>query len=271
VIDVALVVLVVVMMAAIGLELRRDALTALRARRGALLLGLAVNLALVPGVAAWVALQPGLPAGVGAALLLCAAAPGGPAGATFARIARADLAFATALQVSLALAAVVTTPLWIGATSGAGAGAARDLAALLAAVQLAPLLLGMGVRARAPELADRLVGPAARLANLTLLVVVGALVALRYERLGDFSLPAHLALVAPLAALLALGAWRPGPTGDLAMAAALVTSVRNLSVALLVARGPLGGPEVETAVLVASFWMMVLPGGVAVWRGRISG
>lgn len=270
-IDAALIALVVVMMVAVGLALRPEALSALRTQRKHLLIGLVGNLALVPALAAAIAAAVDLPAGVASALVLCAAAPGGPAGATFARIAHADLAFATALQVALVLGAVAGTPLWIAATTGAPTAEVRDLAALLAAVQLVPLVAAMAVRARAPALADRLAGPAARVANLTLLGVVAALVALRVEVLGTFPLSAHAALALPLAGVLALGLRDPSPAGALPAAAALVTAVRNMSVALLVARSAVGDPPTEAAVLVAGFWMMVLPGGAAWLRGRSAG
>ena len=76
--DVALQLLVVAMMMAIGLELRAAELTEVFRRPGALVGALLLNVVAFPAWAWWMGGALGLSEGARVGLLLCAAAPGGP-------------------------------------------------------------------------------------------------------------------------------------------------------------------------------------------------
>lgn len=59
------------------------------------------------------------------------------------------------------------------------------------------------------------------------------------------------------------------PVGaGLLRAGAIVTTVRNMSLALLLASRFFPDPETEVAILVWGFWMLALPGALGTWAAR---
>jgi BASS family bile acid:Na+ symporter len=268
--QVALQVLIVTMMVSIGLELRPAEVVGVLRQRAAFAFALAVNLVVFPALALGVAWLLGLSPGLTAGVLLCAAAPGGPSGPVFARLAGGQLAFATSLMVSLGLIGLLTVPLTVTLALGStvdASGLAWPMFLTLATYQILPLLLAMGVRRRAPELAERGVGPARVLSNLALLLVVVGMLIARGELLLSVGVELHLAPIGLL--LIVLLPAVVGPVGSgVVRAGAIVTAVRNLSLALLLASRFFPDPETEVAILVCGFWMLVLPGVVGTWVGR---
>ncbi len=260
---------IVAMMVAVGLQLRpADLLLALR-RPLRLLALVGVNVVLFPALIwalmAWVDAPPGLAAGI----LLCAAAPGGPTGPLFTRLAGGDLGFATAAMVVLGFVGLVTAPATVSWALGSagGEGLLASMVTTLAVFQIAPLVAAMLVRRAAPVFARRAAGPAARLANLCLVAVILGLLVVRGETLLSVGLGLQLALVSALLPFLAPillardagGAWR---------AAGTVTAVRNLSIALLLSHAFFTDPQTDAGILVWGFWMMVLPAAFGLWRRR---
>lgn len=125
------------------------------------------------------ALQPARPAGVATGLLVCAAAPGGPTGPLFTRIARADLGFGTSLQVLLSVLALVSAPLTLELLGGSGDHCCGRCSGPSRSSSCCPLTRGMAVRHRGPAWAERLGPPMGKLANLLLLLVIAALLVTR--------------------------------------------------------------------------------------------
>jgi BASS family bile acid:Na+ symporter len=267
--DLALYALVVVMMAAVGLHLSLDQLWSGLRRWIVLALAVLANLVLMPmlvlGLSGLLALPPGATTG----LLVCAAAPGGPTGPLFARISRADLGFATSLQVLLSVLALVSAPLTLELLGGSSERSLLwPMVQTLAQFQLLPLALGMAVRHRRPAWAERLGPPMGKLANLLLALVVVGLLVTRGAALLDQGPGVHAALMALVLLPLAFGlAWPAGTTGrPTLVAAGMVTTVRNVSVALLLSASFYArDPAVDVAILVWGFYMMVIPGLLA-WR-----
>lgn len=271
--DLALQALVVAMMAAVGLHLSFTEAWAGVRRVWVLALALVANLVLMPalvlGLGELLALSPGTRMG----LLVCAAAPGGPTGPMFTRIARADLGFGTALQVLLSVLALLSAPLTLELLGRHGEHSLLwPMVQTLAVFQLLPLVGGMLVRRWRPGWADRLGPPVGKLANALLLLVVIGLLVTRGDALLSQGLGVHAAFAAlvllPLGVGLAWPARRARPT---LVAAGLVTSVRNVSVALLLSASFFShDPAVDVAILVWGFYMMVIPGLLA-WRlGRVA-
>jgi BASS family bile acid:Na+ symporter len=114
-----------------------------------------------------------------------------------------------------------------------GGAAALVLAGLVG--QLAPLAVGMWLRARRPGLAVRVHAVARRLADVLLAgVVVGSLAA-NVDRLADVPAAAYAVMVVTVAgSLVAYAGPGLGGPGERS-AVAMVTTVRNLSLALFVA------------------------------------
>lgn len=258
--------MVVLMMLGVGLELELADLRAGAARRGAFVGGVLLNVLGLPA-AVWaigqvVAASPEVVAG----LLLVAVAPGGPIGAALARSSSADLGFSVALLTSLGALSVVTAPL--GVAFGAGGEAADLLAPMLGTLlvcQVAPLLAGMACRRWRPGLATRASGPVRRAASVVLLLVVVGMVWQHLGRLIAAPVGMHAAVVVPMA--LVLGPVVVG-VGPVARGLLLVTAVRNVSVALLLSDRFFPSPDTQTMILVAAWWVLVLPIGAAAWAGR---
>jgi bile acid:Na+ symporter, BASS family len=271
--DMTLQALVVAMMATVGLHLPFfDAWAGLRRAR-VLALAVLANLVLVPALVLGLSELLALPAGARMGLLVCAAAPGGPTGPLFTRIARADLGFGTSLQVLLSVLALFSAPLTLELFGRQGGESLLwPMVKTLALFQLLPLGLGMLVRQWRPTWADRLGGPLGKLANVLLLAVVLGLLVTRGHVLLAQGASVHAALVTLVVAPLALGlAWPAGPLRRTLLATGVVTSVRNASVALLLSASFFANdPAVDVAILVWAFYMIVIPGLFA-WRlGRVA-
>lgn len=259
--NIALQVLVIVMMLSVGLELTtRDVAEAPR-RASWFGLALVLNLVLFP-IGAWLMADAlALSAGLTAGIVLLAAAPGGPVGPVLARLGGADLGFSTGLMVLLGVVGLVTAPLTVTLlldAEGSG-GLFWPMFRALLLFQVVPLAVAMALRAIRPTIAGALAKPARLLSNVLLVAVVGALVATRGGALADLSVGVHAALVAAL--LLVLGPMFLRSSGPSVLRGlCVVTAVRNISVALLLASSFFDDPEVEVAILVWAFWMLVLPG-----------
>ncbi len=267
----ALQVLVVVMMIAIGLELRLSELTGGLRRTRWLSAAVMLNVVIVPIVVWLVAEQASLSKGMIAGLVLLAAAPAGPIGPMLARLSHSDIGFATALMVLLGVVGLLSTPVTVAFLVEVDAESTTALAvpmftALLVS-QILPLFAAMYAGHRFPSVAARIVKPLGLLANVLLVGIVVALVIVRGELLTETPLSVHAALIAALFALLAPVLVLAQPA-SMMRALLTVTAVRNMSVALFLASRFFDDGQVEAAILIWSFWMLVVPAFVGAIAGR---
>ena len=271
-ISIALQFLVVIMMVSTGLELKVAQLAA-GLRKGTWVLGaVAINLVVVP-IAVWavteeVDLSPGMAAG----FILLAAAPAGPIGPMLSRLSKSDLGFSTGLMVLLGLLGLGSTPLTIHLLVETGSrsddnGILLPMFTALLVFQVVPLIAAMAVGARFPELAHRVSKPLGLIANLLLVGIVVALLVLRGELLTSTAPAVHAGLIVGLLLVLAPVLLVSRPRSRL-RSVLTVTAVRNMSVALFLAARFFDDPEVEAAILIWSFWMLVLPGVIGKVAGR---
>jgi bile acid:Na+ symporter, BASS family len=201
---------------------------------------------LVPLVAWLLLLIP--PAGqlsqeVRVAIALMAACPSAPLILRKAGKTGGDASLAGLLQVVAALLAIITVPLLAQAAEPVFGVAGwdvlpRQVAKQVASVQLLPLLLGLSIRHRWPERIRRLQGPLDRVANGLLLLLLLAVLIRTAPLLLAFAkanLTGLLWIAVVVAASLGLGLALAGGAGDRKLTAALVTSMRNPGLALLLA------------------------------------
>jgi BASS family bile acid:Na+ symporter len=275
--EASIAVLVVVMMLAIGLRTHPSEFVEVGRRPGALLAVLFVNVVVVPALVLALTTALGLAPEITVGLLICAAAPGGPTGPLFAAGARGHLATAVIAMVSLSMLSVVTAPAVLAVTLGLGATLETD--AILALVgpmmrtlggyQLLPLLAGMALRRLRPRLADRLAMPASRVANVLLLAVIVGLLVTKGRVLAEVGVVA-VALAAGLApACMALGLAVPGAPAQ-RRSFAMVTGVRNISLALLLGAAYFPAPLTDATILTFGLFCMLLPFAIARLVGRSS-
>lgn len=261
---VAIAVLVVVMMIAIGLRTQPSEFAEIARRPGALAMMVVVNVVVVPAIVLGLTTALALPGEITVGLLICAATPGGPTGPLFAAQARGHLAAAVTAMVGLSLLSVVTAPtalaLTLGATMGADAIGALvwPMMRTLGLFQLVPLVVGMVVRRVRPRLADELAMPVTRAANLLLLAVILGLLVMKGRVLADVGVVAAVIAAALVPLCMALGFAIPGPN-DQRRSFAMVTAVRNISLALLLGASYFPAALTDATILTAGLFCMLLP------------
>lgn len=273
--EIAIAVLVVVMMAAIGLRTHAGEFAEVARRPAALLVMLLVNVVVVPAIVLVSTSALALPREITVGLLICAAAPGGPTGPLFAARAHGQLATAVTAMVSLSLLSVVTAPtvlaLSLGMSNVLDADAITALVVpmmrTLGGFQLLPLVAGMSLRRLRPALASRLAMPATRIANGLLLAVIVGLLVTKGRVLAEVGARALVLAALLVPACMALGLAIPGPTAQ-RRSFAMVTGVRNISLALLLGAAYFPAPLTDATILTFGLFCMLLPLAIARFVGR---
>lgn len=269
---VAVAVLVISMMVSLGLRVDAGELWALVRRPRLLLLAAALNVLAVP-LGAWAmarafALSPAALTG----LMLCAAAPAGPAAALYANTARADLNATALWTLALPTLGLLTTPMTVSLSLGARAGDPFVLVApmfwTLLVFQALPLLIAMATRRVWPRLANVAAPWAGSAANFLLALVAGLLLVLKGHVLLELGWPVWVALFATIALAAAGGYVAALPQRDTARAGAITGASRNVTVALLLSAAFFPSPAVDATVLGFALLALVVPLGLALWWRR---
>lgn len=176
---------------------------------------------------------------VAGALALLAACPIAPLALRRIGKAGGSREIAAGIHVTLALLAIVTTPLTIGVLGGALGFEARipplSVARQLALALLLPLAVGLAVRARWPALAMTLRRPGGRVA-IVLLAAVFLLVLVTHARaLVELGLREYGAMIVFVLAALAIGHSMGGRDARERTVFALETASRNLGLTFFIA------------------------------------
>lgn len=233
-------------MLALGLSLRPQSMHHWRSRPGLPVRVLLGSCLLVPVVAllllqlpwSWQLSRPARHA-----IALMAVCPSAPLALRKVGVSGGDRQLAALLQVSAAVAAIVSIPLLallFRQTFDQDGWLIRPLEVALQVgrAQVLPLLLGVLLRHRMPRLAERIERPLERLAN-GLLVLLLVVVLLKAGPALLATVPAEpgalLAMAAVAAISLALGRWLGGRDPGEGLTTALVTAMRNPGLALLFA------------------------------------
>ena len=213
---------------------------------------------------------------VAAGFLVLAVCPGAPYGPPFAGIARANVPLAVGLMAILAGTSTIISPAllhvllpWVSGREAPHIDLIGMLDALLA-TQLLPLLLGLLVRHRRPQLADRLLAPLGRVSKVLNLTVVGLILGTQSRMLADIPLVGFAGMLTLLAAGLVIG-WLAGGRGrNNRRTMALTTSLRNVGLGLVIATGNFTGTPAVSAVL--AFGIVEVLGSLAAalwWRRQM--
>jgi BASS family bile acid:Na+ symporter len=272
--DAGVAALVVLVMFGVGAGLGSGTLAAAFRRPWSLGRALVAEHVAMPLVALAIAHALGLPAAGLAALVLCAATPGGPIAPMFAMQARADVAFSVALVLASALVNVVATPATLRLLAPLpGAGGAPvsvfvPLMRTIALYQLLPLGVGMALRRTAPTAASRVARGAEVGSKLVIAALVIGMTATQWRLLLALPPAVFAGLVALCVSGAALGYLVVGRDPGLRGATAVNASVRNMGLGLLVATQLYGdgSPDGELtilAVMVFGLVMMIIATAVA--------
>jgi BASS family bile acid:Na+ symporter len=185
------------------------------------------------------------------ALWLIALAPGGASSPLLARLAGGEPTRVGAIYVALCLATLVVLPLLLPSVVEVRGGSGM-LLALTIGLQLLPLAVGLIVRLRNEALATRQAALLRRLGSVLLGVVVLLLVVSRGSFLATLDVYTTLSMLALV--LLSLGAGAvlaPKPR----LPDALLTCVRNLTLALLLAEAAMPGGR--ATLLIAAYGLVM--------------
>lgn len=233
-------------MFALGLGLKGEGPSLLR-RRPALVLRVVIgSCVLVPLVALLLLHLPlsrALSPPARFAIALMAISPSAPLVLRKAGRQGGDRELASILQVVAALVAIVSIPLMADVFRASFGVSDWDIvpaqvAPQVAKAQLLPLLLGLALRRWRPALADRIVVPLQRLADLLLLLLTVLVLVFAGRQLLPFVAANALALpfmAAMVLASLVIGLLLAGRSPQERITTSLVTSMRNPGLALLFA------------------------------------
>lgn len=243
------------MMVLIGLRVTFAELAGVVEERRLLAQTMAGNYVLVPGLAVllllWLDVNPMVAAGV----LVLAVCPGAPFGPPFANIARGNVAVAAGLMLILAGSSAIVSPMLLNALLpwlADGVAPRIDLAGMVSVLlitQLLPLLLGLIVRHRHAQLADRLVGPLEFASRILNLAVAGLILATQFQLLTQIKALGFLGMLILIAGSLAIGWLAGGPGRDRRRTVALTTSLRNVGIGLVIVTGNFAGTPAVSAAL----------------------
>jgi BASS family bile acid:Na+ symporter len=211
---------------------------------------------------------------VAAAFLILAVCPGAPFGPPIAGIARANVPMAVGLMVILAGSSAIVSPLllqmllpWV-----AGGEAVRiDLVGMLVALlvtQLLPLLVGLLVKHRRPQLADRLLSPFELVGKVLNLGVAALILTSQFHMLTEIRVRGFAGMLILLAASLVIG-WLAGGSGsDDRRTLALTTALRNVGLGLVIVTANFSGTPAVSAAL--AYGIVEVFGSllVATWWGK---
>ncbi len=233
------------LMLTIGLNRTFQQLTALWHDRSSLLTALLAVLVLVPAVAYVLLLAFSLPIEVATGLALLAASPGAPLTTKRAQMVHADPEYVSGLQLTLALLAVIVTPILLSVFYASFPLETQRVSALSVARQIAmvtflPVLIGLALQHFAPALCDKIRAPVSKLADiLFLLLVVGMLAVvfltpeLRAKLLIGWS--GAIVIVIMAIAAVTIGHFLGGPAKQRRGGLAVACLARNVGLALFIA------------------------------------
>jgi BASS family bile acid:Na+ symporter len=266
------------LMLAIGVNHSFEQLISLWRRPALLLRSLLAVIVLIPlvvGILLWLF---DLPLAVATGLAVLAAAPGAPLTTKRAQMAGGDPTYTASLQLSLALLAVVVTPLILAIFYALFELATERVTPFKVALQVAevtflPVIIGLLIQRFAPKLAKAIGKPVQVIANvlfilLFVLIVVILIIApdLRAMlNLGGLPIAAILIMVA---VGITIGHLLGGPPRQQRSALAIACIARNIGLALYIAGLSDYGQQFIPTLLTYMILGALLAVPYAVWNKR---
>ena len=152
------------------------------------LLGLTNQIVLLPLVALALVYLFEPPAFIAVGMILLAACPGGTSSNLVTLLAKGDLALSVSMTAINSIITIVTIPFWVGyaystylAEAANMASPTADIFKTLIVVLAMPLSIGMLIKNRAPQFADRMERPVRIASSLFLAVVILGLLAREFD------------------------------------------------------------------------------------------
>ncbi|MFG1697225.1 hypothetical protein [Nonomuraea sp. NPDC049309] len=262
-ITLALVALLVATMLTAGTSLTVAGVAALLRRPLALVVATAVVVVAVPALAVLLVRLLELEGPIAYGVILAAAAPGGGTGVLLTYHAKGDLALGVSLQGALGVLGLAAVPAWSLAAPYAGVpltGSASFQVIAVLVAQVIPIGAGMWLRAGRPLWADAVQRVSRRVADVLLISSTLYILFTTADQLAG--IPGSGWAIFLLLTVVCLVAYTAPGLGAAAArrAVAMTTTVRNLSLALLIAGLSADATRVSLTVLAYGLVMYAVTG-----------
>jgi BASS family bile acid:Na+ symporter len=253
-----------VVMLGLGLSLRVDDFRRIIMYPRAAAVGLVSQMLVLPVVCLGIAHAFALPPQLAVGLMLLAASPGGATANLFSHLAKGDVALNITLTAVNSVLSVITLPLLVSFSMthflGADHAIPLQLSKVLSvvAVVLIPVAIGMVVRSRWPDLADRFDRPVRLVSAVFLVLVIAAAVFKERAHVVLYLQQVGLAALAFNLASLAVGYFVPRllrVERRQAIAIGMEIGIHNGTLAITVALNVLGNPTMSIPPAVYSLIM----------------
>jgi bile acid:Na+ symporter, BASS family len=218
---------------------------------------------------------------VAAGFLIAAVCPGAPYGPPFTGLAKGNVGVAVGLMVVLAASSALVAPLLLQlllpllltflppGSPALRIDVVRMVGTLLIA-QFLPLCIGLGVHRWRPAVASLLRKPANLLSVVLNLALLGVIVVVQREMLMAIPAVAFVGMLALVLAALAAGWLLNGPGEESRTAMVMVTAVRNVGVALVIATTSFPGTGAVAAATAFALFQTIAVALIAVAWGRLA-
>ncbi|AEB08641.1 bile acid:sodium symporter family protein [Desulfobacca acetoxidans] len=228
-----------------------------------LMRGLVVNLCLVPlfGFGLLLLFKAESLLSVGFLIAICFS--GAPMGPAFTGFARGDVPFAIGLMVLLAFLTPLISPAVLSLLMGFLTKSQKieiDYVQIVTPIfvgQFLPLGMGLTVNSLTPGCAGKVLAPVKMINKFLMLAVCVLVVATEYKTLKIFGIKAAIGIPALFAASAIAGWWLGGPGKGKRKAVMFNTTIRNASVALVIASGNFPGTPALAATFAYSLFSAV--------------
>ena len=264
-----------IIMFGLGLSLTVDDFRRVRQHPRAVVVALACQLILLPVICFGLVVLLDLPALLGIGMMLLAASPGGTTANLFSHLFRGDVALNVTLTAVNSIIAIFTLPI---ITSLAISYYDRQDDVTLPFIEvvkvfvivLAPVAIGMFVRSRHPDFAERMEKPVRIGSAIILAVLVAGIMLDQKDNLADYLVDAGLAAGLFCAMSLVVGYVVPKALGIVesqAIASSMEIGVHNGTLAIFIAVEVLDSTEISIPAAVYSLIMFVF---AAIWGSILS-
>jgi BASS family bile acid:Na+ symporter len=213
---------------------------------------------------------------VAAGFLLIAVCPGAPFAPPLIGMAKGNVPLSVGLMLVLAASSAILAPLLLSVllplTVGGGGiriDAVKIVTTLLM-TQLLPLGIGLVVRSKFAQLAEKLQKPANLLTAILSIIVFALIIVLQYRTLVDIRWKGFSGICALLLLSLAAGWALGGATSEIRRAVGFTTAARNVGVALVIATANFPNSAALTAIILFAIFQTVGLVLIALWMGRFS-
>lgn len=177
-ISIGLPILLFIVMLGLGLSLRLADFTNVISRPKPLIIGLICQIFVMPIICFGFVYISNLPPSIGVGMMLLAASPGGSSAALFTHLAKGDVALSLCLVAITSLLTMLSLPIVAGISLEIFYGDAKPIAlsffhvVQIFAIAIVPVIVGIFIQRRSPELSHRLEKPVKTLATVFLIVIV---------------------------------------------------------------------------------------------------